>query len=189
MNDRPPHILAIGGSSRATSITANVLAHVLRMTEASGATTELVTVHDLDLPVYNEDIPFGQQPQALKDLLERMKVADGFLVASPTYHSSIGGGIKNVLDALHVKHGEPGTYFHSRPVGLIAYGGPSAINVITALLHTTRGMGGLVLPTALTVSRAQLTEDRTAIADDQIRTRAEALAQELVRLATLLRRT
>lgn len=189
MTESAPHILAIGGSTRATSATRNVLADVLGIAAASGASTELVSVHELDLPVYNEDIPLEQQPQALQHLLERMQAADGFLIASPTYHGSIGGGIKNVLDALHIKHGEDRTYFHGRPVGLIAYGGPSAMNVITALLHTTRSMGGLIVPTALTVSRAQLDPERTTITDPTIRARAETMVNDVVRLARLLRTT
>jgi FMN reductase len=178
-------LLGIGGSSRAESITRNVLAEVLAIGSDLGAETELVSVHDLDLPVYNEDIPFEQQPQSLKNLLEKMKLADGFIVASPTYHSSIGGGIKNALDALHILHGAPRTYFDGRPVGLVAYGGPSAINSINALLHTTRGMRALVVPTSLTVSRAQLNPERTSIADETTRNRATTLVNEVIQLATL----
>ena len=182
-------LLGIGGSSRAQSVTCNVLAEVLSIASSLGAETELVSVHDLALPVYNEDIPFDDQPRSLHDLLEKMKLADGFFVASPTYHSSIGGGIKNALDALHILHGAPGTYFDGRPVGLIAYGGPSAINSINALLHTTRGMRALVIPTSLTVSRAQLDPERITIADETTRNRATALVSEVIQLAKLLRPT
>ena len=115
-----------------------------------------------------------------------MRHADGFIIASPTYHSSIGGGIKNVLDALHILHGAPRTYFDGRPVGLVAYGGASAINSINALLHTTRGMRALVVPTSLTVSRNQLNPERTAIVDETTRTRATTLVNEVIQLAKLL---
>jgi len=180
-------LLGIGGSQRLHSITCNVLADVLSIAAELGAVTELVSVHDLDLPVYNEDIPFDDQAQSLKDLLEQMKLTDGFIVASPTYHPSIGGGIKNALDALHILHGAPGTYFDGRPVGLVAYGGPSSINSINALLHTTRGMGALVVPTSLTVSRGQLNPEQTAIADETTRKRATSLVTEVLHLAKLQR--
>jgi FMN reductase len=176
-------LLGIGGSTRKHSVTGNVLADVLAIATDLGAETELATVHDLGLPVYNEDIPFEKQPQALRDLLARMQRADGFIIASPTYHGSIAGGIKNVLDALHIRHGADRTYFDSRPVGLVAYGGPSAINVITALLHTTRGMRGLVVPTALTVSRDAMNPERTTIADEHTRQRATSLVSEVIDLA------
>ena len=122
MTTTPIRLLGIGGSSRAHSVTTNVLTDVLGIARDIGVATDLASVHDLDLPVYNEDIPFEEQPAALRDLLERVRQADAFLVASPTYHSSIAGGIKNVLDALHIRHGADRTYFDGRPVGLIAYG-------------------------------------------------------------------
>ncbi|MEJ7837174.1 MAG: NAD(P)H-dependent oxidoreductase [Thermomicrobiales bacterium] len=183
--EAPVRLLGIGGSSRATSITRNVLADVLEIAYGLGAEIDLASVHDLDLPVYNEDIDFADQPEALHTLLEKMKWANGFVIASPTYHSSIGGGIKNVLDALHILHGADNTYFDVRPVGLIAYGGPSSINSINALLHTTRGMRGLVVPTSLTVSRTQLDETRTTVTDEPTRNRATSLITEVLTLAKL----
>jgi FMN reductase len=180
-------LLGIGGSTRKHSVTSNVLTEVLAIAAGLGAEIDLASVHDLALPVYNEDIPLENQPQSLKDLLEKMQWADGFIIASPTYHGSIAGGIKNVLDALHILHGADHTYFDNRPVGLVAYGGPSAINVITALLHTTRSMRGLVVPTALTVSRDALNPDRTVIADEHTRQRATSLVSEVIELATLQR--
>jgi FMN reductase len=180
-------LLGIGGSTRQHSVTRNVLAEVMAIATDLGAEIDLASVHDLALPVYNEDIPFEDQPQSLRDLLERMRQADGFVIASPTYHGSIAGGVKNVLDALHILHGADRTYFDSRPVGLVAYGGASAINVITALLHTTRGMRGLVVPTALTVSRDTLNPERTVIADELTRKRAMSLVTEVIELATLRR--
>lgn len=187
-SDEPPvRILGIGGSTRQESRTLSVLKAVLALGEAQGATTTLAAVRELDLPVYNEDIPLDEQPAALHWLLERMREADGFIIGSPTYHGTISGALKNVLDALHIRHGEDRTYFDGRPVGLLAYGGLSSLNVINALSHAVRGMQGLQVPTIVTVPRAAMDETCTGIADEAIRKRASAMVGEVIRFAGMHR--
>jgi hypothetical protein len=46
-------------------------------------------------------------------------------------------------------------------------------------------MRALVVPTSLTVSRAQLNPERTSIADETTRNRATTLVNEVIQLATL----
>lgn len=186
-SDRPVRILGIGGSTREASNTLGVLQAVLALAEAEGATTTLAPVRELDLPVYNEDIPLGEQPAALHWLLEQVREADAFILASPTYHGTISGALKNVLDALHIRHGEDRTYFDQRPVGLLAYGGPSAPNVINALSHSVRGMRGLQVPTVVTVGRAGMDPSFTNIADESTRKRATQMVSEVIHFARMQR--
>jgi FMN reductase len=120
-------------------------------------------------------------------VLERMQEADAFILASPTYHGTISGAIKNVLDALHIRHGEDRTYFDGRPVGLLAYGGPSALNVINALSHAVRGMGGLQVPTVFTIARTAMDDSFTAIADEATRNRASRMTGEVIHFARMHR--
>lgn len=186
-DDQPIRILGIGGSTRRESRTLAVLTAVLALAEAQGATTTLAAVRDLDLPVYNEDIPLEDHPPSLHWLLDEVQRADAFILASPTYHGTISGALKNVLDAMHIRHGEDRTYFDGRPVGLLAYGGPSALNVINALSHSVRGMQGLQVPTVVTVSRAAMDESFTHIADETTWKRASQMASETIRFARMQR--
>jgi FMN reductase len=176
-------IMAIGGSNREGSHTLSVLREVTAL--AGSASIDLLAIRDLRLPVYEPALPLADQPETLRDLLPRVQAADAFLLASPTYHGTISGALKNLLDALHIFRNEPRGTFAGRPVGLIAYGGPSAINTINALHHSARGMGGLIVPTILTVSSGQLNDDRTRIADERVRQRAQTLMAELLDLAQL----
>jgi FMN reductase len=186
-DDRPVRILGIGGSTRRESRTLAVLRAVLALAGEQGATTTLAAVRELDLPLYNEDIPLDRQPASLHWLLEQVQAADAFVLGSPTYHGTISGALKNVLDALHIRHGEERTYFDRRPVGLLAYGGPSALNVINALSHSVRGMRGLQTPTVLTVARAAMDESFTHIADETTRKRASQMVSEVIHFARMHR--
>ncbi len=185
--DRPIRILGIGGSTRETSRTLAVLKAVLALAEEQGASTTLAAVRDLDLPVYNEDIPLADQPASLHWLMEQVQEADAFIIGSPTYHGTISGALKNVLDALHIRHGDASTYFDQRPVGLLAYGGPAALNVINALSHTVRGMRGLQVPTVVTVARGAMDESFMRIADEMTRTRASQMVSEIIHFARMQR--
>lgn len=186
-DERPIRLLGIGGSTRRESRTLGVLKAVLALAADQGATTTLADVRDLALPVYNEDIPLEEQPSSLHWLLERMQDADAFLLASPTYHGTVSGAIKNVLDALHIRHGEDRTYFDGRPVGLLAYGGPAALNVINALSHAVRGMGALQVPTVVTVARTAMDDSASGIADEATRTRASRMTSEVIHFARMHR--
>jgi FMN reductase len=185
MEQHTLRIMTIGGSNREGSHTLSVLQDVAALAEPSGASIDLLAIRDLGLPVYEPALPLDAQPRALRDLLPRVQAADAFLIASPTYHGTISGALKNLLDALHIFRNEPRGTFAGRPVGLIAYGGPSAINTINALHHSVRGMGGLIVPTILTVSSAQLNDARTHIADERVRQRAQTMMTELLDLAHL----
>lgn len=186
-DESPVRILGIGGSTREASHTLGVLKAVLALAGEQGAVTTLADVRELDFSVYNEDIPFDEQPTSLHGLLEQVQRADAFIIASPTYHGTISGAVKNVLDALHIRHGEGRTYFDGRPVGLLAYGGPSAPNVINALSHSVRGMQGLQVPTVVTVGRAAMDDAFTGIADDATRQRASRMVSEVIRLVRMHR--
>ena len=185
--DAPVRILGIGGSVREHSNTASVLDVVLRMAATAGAETRVRTVRELDLPMYNEDIPLEDQPATLHQLLEDMQWADGFIVGSPTYHGSVPGALKNVFDALHIRRGADRTNFSGRPVGVFAFGGPSGQNVINALHHTIRGMGGLQVPTVAVVAKDSLDPAFTRIINQPIATRIDAMISDVIHQARMQR--
>ncbi|MGC4189838.1 MAG: NADPH-dependent FMN reductase [Thermomicrobiales bacterium] len=182
-------ILGIGGSMRAVSRNRVVTRTLLDLAEEAGAETVFADVRALDLPVYNEDIPLDQQPANLHWLIRQIQAADGFIVESPNYHGTITGAIKNVLDAVHIMHGNDGTYFDGRPVGLAGFGGASTANVINALYHSVRGMRGLVVPTTVAVTGGDLemagAEGR--ITSQAVLNRGRTMIAELVDIVELQR--
>lgn len=182
-------ILGIGGSVRAVSRNRVVTCALLDLAEEAGGETIFADVRELDLPVYNEDIPLTDQPANLHWLIRQIQAADGFIVESPNYHGTITGAIKNVLDAVHIMHGNEGTYFDGRPVGLAGFGGSSTANVINALYHAVRGMRGLVVPTtvAVTGNDLEMTGADGRIVGDAVLARGRAMVAEIVEIADLQR--
>lgn len=185
--DIPVRILGLGGSTRAGSITERVLEAVLGLAAEAGAQTTMLSVRELDLPMYNDDVPADEQPDVVRTLLAEVRAADGFVLASPTYHGTISGALKNVLDFLNVDNRVPRTYFDGRPIGLVAFGGPSALNVVNALGHSVRGLRGMQVPTVVTAGWNALNGETATFADDATRARANKMIGELILLARLLR--
>ena len=185
MDQHTTRILGIGGSNRDGSHTLTVLREVLDIAEGRGATIDLLSVRDVQLPVYDPSLANEDQPPALLRLLPRIQQADAFLFASPTYHGTVSGAVKNLLDAIDIFIDENRGNLAGRPVGLIAYGGPGAINTINALYHASRAIAGFVVPTILTVSHSQLSHDQSHIAAENVKKRASALVDEVLQLALL----
>jgi NAD(P)H-dependent FMN reductase len=99
----------------------------------------------------------------------------------------MSGAIKNVLDSLHVRHGQPDAYFQQRPVALASYGGPTAINAVNTLQTVVRVIQGIVVPTVVTVSRDALDVSTGAITDEKALRRADRMLGELARMVAMQR--
>ncbi|MES2897230.1 MAG: NADPH-dependent FMN reductase [Pseudomonadota bacterium] len=143
MSGRKPLILGIGGTIRSGSSTERALQCSLRAVEARGGETRLLGGEFLaKLPIFN---PANLEPTAEQQILaDAVRAADGVIVASPGYHGSISGVIKNALDSLEVLRDDPRPYFTDRAVGSIitADGWQAAGTTLTTLrsiIHALRG--------------------------------------------------
>jgi FMN reductase len=138
-----PLIVGLGGTVRAGSSTERALACALRDAEAGGAETKLLGGAFLArLPIFDPR-PGGPTPEQL-ELAEAVGAADGVIVASPGYHGSISGVIKNALDTLEITRDAAAPYLTGKPVGTIitADGWQAAGTTLMALrsiIHALRG--------------------------------------------------
>ena len=184
---RPLRVLGIGGSMRLGSKSLGALESALALAREAGAETTLASVRDLALPVYDPTIGLDGQPESLRWLVDQVRAADAYVLASPTYHGTVSGAVKNVLDALNVLARDTPRYLGGKPVGLVALGGPSAMNTLNALGHATRGMNGLTTTTVVTVPASAVDEDTGTLTDDAVRDRLTLMIDDLLLLGMALR--
>ncbi len=114
----------------------------LRAAEQEGAETGLLSGPDIDLPNYAPE-RVAAAPGSVR-LIESVRRADGIILASPGYHGSLSGLIKNALDYLEGLRDDERPYLHGRAVGCIsvAAGWQAAVGTLTALrsvVHALRG--------------------------------------------------
>src|SRR4051794_4968395 len=92
-------VLAFAGSTRAASWNKKVLKLAVAELERLKVEVDLLDFTDHTVPVLLEErtVP-GQQPPEVVAIKERVRAADGLLIATPEYNYSIPGSLKNLLD-------------------------------------------------------------------------------------------
>ena len=143
MSGKKPLIVGLGGTIRAGSSTEKALVCALKHAEALGAETRLLGGAFLgELPIF--DPRPSESTEAQQALADAIRGADGVIVASPGYHGSISGVIKNALDTLELTRSDPRPYLTAKPVGTIitADGWQAAgttLMALRAIIHALRG--------------------------------------------------
>ena len=137
-----PLILGIGGSTRPRSNTERALEVSLRAAEREGAETCLIAGPDLILPMYDPSDP--ERAPGARRLVDGLRRCRGLIIASPGYHGSVSGLVKNALDYVEDLRSDERVYLDDLAVGLIACAGgwQAASQTLTALrtiVHALRG--------------------------------------------------
>src|ERR1700677_2625345 len=150
-----PYIVAVGGTLRANSSTESAMRHVLRAAQRAGARTKLISGTSLQLPLYQPEI--SERSDAARDLVAELARADGIILASPGYHGSISGLIKNALDYAEDLRTDLRPYFSGRAVGCIATAGgwPGAVNTLGALRDIVHALRGWPTPLGAAINSAE----------------------------------
>ncbi|WP_423454723.1 NADPH-dependent FMN reductase [Ottowia sp. VDI28] len=112
--NRPLNLLALNGSLRNGSFNGMVFACVKAL--APPALTIKIT-SCAGIPLYCEDLEKTCWPDAVLTLAQRIREADGILIASPEYNFSISGVLKNTLDWLSRLPRQP---FANKPVAVLS---------------------------------------------------------------------
>ena len=104
--------------------------------EERGATAEFLDLRDYDLPFCTgADVDAIQGKAGVKRLRQKILEASGIILATPNYHGSLSGVLKNALDLLSMRE------FEGKVVGLIGVsggrmGGTSTLNSLRAIGRT-----------------------------------------------------
>ncbi len=143
MRSERPLIVGIGGTTREGSSTEKALLVALAAAEAGGARIQLLGGAFLaTLPIFDPG-PAGPTPEQMV-LAEAVRTADGIIIATPGYHGSLSGVVKNALDTLELLNGDERPYFTDRAVGVIVtangwQAGGTTLTAVRSIIHAMRG--------------------------------------------------
>jgi FMN reductase len=137
-----PFIVGLGGTLRRGSTTERALRHALECAERAGAHTQCFD--GAALPSAPYDPHLGSQEPAAVALVEALRRADGVILASPSYHGSVSGFVKNAIDHIEALREDTRPYLHGRAVGCIVIAeGPqsmgSTLIALRSVVHALRG--------------------------------------------------
>lgn len=182
-----PLVLGIGGTLRALSSTEKALALSLRFAASEGAETILIPGADLKLPLYAPE--YSDRSAEGSRLVALFKKCDAIIIATPSYHGSVSGLVKNALDYAEDLRQDERPYFEGRAVGLIVgsagwQGGGQTLAALRAITHSLRGWPtpmGAILNTSLPIF-----DDQGNCTDTAASFQLETLARQVVQFARML---
>ncbi|MDS0477175.1 NADPH-dependent FMN reductase [Natrinema sp. 1APR25-10V2] len=169
------HIVALCGSQRDGSHTRHALERALAAAESNGATTDLVDLAALDLPVFDPDrTDAGDAPE----LRRRVRNADGVLLGSPMYHGSYSSVLKTALDYCGFDE------FENSTVGLLVVsGGGFPTPALEHLRSVARALDAWVLPHQVAIPDSHSAFEDGQVTDESLVERIDTLGTDLVEYA------
>jgi FMN reductase len=191
MIDRPvfahrPRIVALGGNATAGGSAERLLRHALARCEAEGAETSLFAGDAIDLPLYAPHR--ADRCDKAQALTEALRDADGIIVASPAYHGTVSGVVKNALDYAQDLVSDTQPYFDGRAVGLVAVAGgwQAAGSTLATLRSITHALRGWPTPMAVTANSSQpLFDPDGLLTDDGIAMQLDIMTSQVMMFARM----
>lgn len=183
MSVRP--VLILAGSLRIDSISIAAANAIAAEIEVLGVRAQVVTLPDLDLPLYNPDV-HRIDLEISRPFLTLVRNCSAMIWAAPSYNGSMSGSFKNVLDYLDLMIDDAPAFITGTAVGLVAVSGGvvASINTITALDMVVRSLRGDVIPYSLPITRALGKRDAEGrFTDAGLHTMFRTLAKEVVERA------
>jgi FMN reductase len=176
-------LVALSGSLRAGSFSTAALRAALASAQRAGAQTKLCDLREIDLPLFRPEAPIAAYPRAARAHVERLvadfRDADLMLWATPTYHGTMTGALKNALDYMELLRDEPAPYLQGKAVGLIALSDASPHAGMAACVSALRGW---LAPTRVTLQAADF-DAGLALTCVTAQRRVTRLVEELLHFA------
>jgi NAD(P)H-dependent FMN reductase len=170
-------ILGIAGSMNADSTTKKATDIVARAAGTEGAQVNVIHLADLTLPVFRPDQAPEDYTQNAAYFIEQVREAKGLILASPEYHGSISGCLKNALDYIS------GRDLEDKIVATLGTsgGGMGATKTVEVLGQICRTLHAWPLPLTPSVSRSyDAFREDGQLKDEKLQGRLEALGRRLV---------
>jgi len=172
-------ILGVGGSMRNGSYGTRALKMVLYSARKHEAKTHLLDLRGTIMPMFNPDTPNEHHDQ-MKRVIENVNWADAFVLASPDYHGSMSGVMKNFLDFYWEE-------FAGKTFGYICSSHEKGLTVMDQMRTAVRQCYGWSLPYGVSVNGEEDFNEEGEIINQILDKRLKILGRDLVVYGTLIR--
>jgi FMN reductase len=175
-------IVGIVGSLRPDAYSALALQQAMERVKELGAEGEILDLREMQLPFCDGGSEYPGYPD-VATLRAKVKAADGLILATPEYHGSVSGVLKNALDLMSFEH------LSGKVTGLISVlGGQSNSNALNDLRIIVRWVHGWVIPEQIAIGQAwQAFDPSGELRDEKLEERFDQFAQSLVNSSALLK--
>ncbi|MBA3241973.1 MAG: NAD(P)H-dependent oxidoreductase [Acidobacteria bacterium] len=172
-------ILGVCGSMREQSYSSRAATVALTAAREHGAQTRLLELRESRLPTYNPDEASADH-EGLRAATEAVNWADAFLLASPDYHGSMSGAMKNFLDFYWEE-------FAGKLFGYVCASHEKGLTVMEQMRTSVRQCYGWSLPYGVSVYGEQDFDSSGQLTNSQAARRLRMLARDLVVYGSIIR--
>lgn len=130
-------IAAFAGSLRQGSFNRKILSRAIIGVEEAGAEVDLIDLNEVRAPLYHGDLESDSGlPEDILNFKDRIEAAQGLLISSPEYNSSVSAALKNVIDwgSRPTSREDPRPCFKGK-VGALLTTSPGRLGGIRGLSH------------------------------------------------------
>jgi azobenzene reductase len=180
----PIQVLLVSGSIRQLSYTRTLTNVVEAALVKHRALTQHYNLRDVPLPIADPQFhhnPIQNPDSKVQHLVTHAVSCDAFVLASPIYHNSYSGVLKNALDHLAIPQ------FQNKPVGLISHGGNRSPQAVDHLRIVVRGLLGVAIPTQVCTASQDYAESAhppdLELRSEDVLQRVERFVIELIMFA------
>jgi len=170
------NVLGVAGSTRKDSYSAQALAIALEHAKKQGAKVRMLELNKTVLPLYDPNAPASKEAE---QAAQAVAWADAFILASPDYHGSMSGALKNFLDHFYEEFG-------GKVFGYVVASHEKGLTVMDQMRTAVRQCYGWSMPYGVSVNGPQ---DMTGgeIVNARLSKRLQMMSRDLVVYGRLIR--
>ena len=184
---RTINVLGVAGSMRQDSYSTLGLRMVLEEAKKYYSESYLLELRDINLPLYDPSGPSSNNPSfnnsnnVLEKITTALKWADALVLASPDYHGSMSGTLKNFLDYFWED-------FAGKTFGYIIASHEKGLTVADQMRTAVRQCYGWSMPYNISINGEKDFDSKGNLVNSALVKRIKMLARDLVTYGALIRR-
>jgi NAD(P)H-dependent FMN reductase len=172
-------VLGVGSSMREGSYGTRALKIVLDRMEKLQAETHLLDLRKVKMPTFNPNSSV-QSGKRIREVTEEVNWADVFILATPDYHGSMSGPMKNFLDHYWQE-------FAGKTFSYISTSHEKGLTVMDQMRTAVRQCYGWSLPYGISVNGEEDFNEAGEIVNSLLAKRLRMLARDLIVYGKLIR--
>jgi NAD(P)H-dependent FMN reductase len=172
-------VLGVGSSMREGSYGTRALKIVLDRMVKLQAETHLLDLRKVKMPTFNPNSSV-QSGKRMREVTEEVNWADVFILATPDYHGSMSGPMKNFLDHYWQE-------FAGKTFGYICTSHEKGLTVMDQMRTAVRQCYGWSLPYGISVNGGEDFNEAGEIVNSLLAKRLRIIARDLIVYGKLIR--
>ncbi len=171
-------VLVLSGSIRKESYTRSLAEHTVGILGKKNVSVIHWNLLEKPLPIMVPELrdDVDNHPDAtVKEFAKQARECDAYVLASPIYHNSFSGALKNAIDHLRSAH------FTYKPMGLMSFGGDGSLQAVDQLRIIGRSVHAIVTTEIVCASEDDFSG--MELTSEELKNRIEKFCDELILFA------